>query len=136
MVLLWGRLELSKRGPKPGLTVERVVAEAIALADSDGVEAVSMRAVAERLGKSAMALYTYVPGKAEFLDLMLDRVLAELPTGYDGPWRVAVEAFARDGVAFYQRHPWVLAVSGARAVLGPTSWTSTRPRYGFSTAWG
>ena len=56
-----------------------IVAAAIELADADGLAAVSMRRVAERLGKSAMALYTYVPGKAELLDLMLDTVYGELP---------------------------------------------------------
>ena len=87
-----------------------------------------MRKVAERLGRSAMSLYTYVPGKAELLDLMLDTVLGELPTAYsENGWRAAVEASARDGWDFYQRHPWVLQVSGAPGVSVPTSSTCTRP---------
>ncbi len=109
------------RGPKPGLSTAVVVAAAIELADADGLGALSMRRVAERLGRSAMSLYTYVPGKSELLDLMLDTALGELPTAYsraDG-WRTAVEASARDGWDFYQRHPWVLQVSGSRALLGP-----------------
>ena len=70
-----------------------------------------------------MALYTYVPGKAELLDLMLDAVLGELATTtWTGPsWRAAVEASVRDVWGFYERHPWVLQISDARASLGPHS---------------
>ena len=68
-----------------------------------------------------MALYTYVPGKAELLDLMLDTVYGELATTYplDNGWRAAVEASARATWALYARHPWVLQVAGTRALLGP-----------------
>jgi AcrR family transcriptional regulator len=121
MELLWGAGTSPSRGPKPGLTVAAVVRAAIEVADTEGLAALSMRKVAEKLGKSAMSLYTYVPGKPELLDVMLDTVLGELPTSYptDGGWRQAVEASAREGWAFYERHPWVLQVSGSRAVLGP-----------------
>ena len=121
MELLWGAGVAPTRGPKPGLDVATIVAAAIELADAEGLGAVSMRRVAERLGKSAMALYTYVPGKAELLDLMLDTVYGELATdhGLDRGWRAAVEASARATWTFYERHPWVLQVSGARALLGP-----------------
>lgn len=121
MALLWGRSEPPGRGPKPGLTADGVAAAAIGLADAEGLDAVSMRRVAERLGRSAMALYTYVPGKAELLDLMLDRVLAEVRTDHplDGGWRRTVEAQAREAWSFYERHPWVLQVAGSRAGLGP-----------------
>jgi AcrR family transcriptional regulator len=121
MTLLWGTGEPPARGPKPGLSVEGITAAAIEVADAEGLGALSMRRVAEHLGKSPMSLYTYVPGKAELLDLMLDRALAELPQEYpsEGGWRIAVEAAARTLWDFYQRHPWVLQVSGARAGLGP-----------------
>jgi len=119
--LLWGLDQSPSRGPKPGTTLAAVVTAAIGLADEHGLGSVSMRKVAERLGMSPMALYTYVPGKAELLDLMLDTVLGELPTVYPHRhgWRAAVEASARDGWAFYERHPWVLQVSGSRASFGP-----------------
>jgi len=119
--LLWGAGEVSTRGPKPRSSVVAVVTAAIEIADVKGLGAVSMRTVADRLGRSAMSLYTYVPGKAELLDLMLDTALGELPSTYPlaHGWRAAVEAAARDGWAFYQRHPWVLQVAGARASLGP-----------------
>ena len=73
MKLLWGVADAPTRGPKPALTVEDIVRAAVELADAEGLAAVSMRKVAERLGKSAMSLYSYVPGKAELLDLMIDR---------------------------------------------------------------
>src|SRR5688500_17259010 len=121
MELLWGAGSTPSRGPKPGLTVAAIVEAAIEVADTEGLAALSMRKVAEKLGKSAMSLYTYVPGKPELLDVMLDTVLGELPTSYprDDGWRAAVEASARDGWSLYERHPWVLQVSGSRAVLGP-----------------
>ncbi len=76
MELLWGQRAAGSRGPKQRLSVERITTAAVGLADVDGVDKVSMRRVADSLGSSAMSLYTYVPGKAELLDLMVDSVLA------------------------------------------------------------
>lgn len=122
MALLWGVAEEGRRpGPKQGLSVDLIVETAVAVADAEGMAALSMRAVGERLGRTAMALYTYVPGKNELLDLMYDRVHAELPVEYDlrDGWRAAVTARARDLWEFHLRHPWTLQVSQARPVLGP-----------------
>jgi AcrR family transcriptional regulator len=122
MRLLWGaHADGPKPGPKAGLTCDDVVAAAIAVADEEGMAALSMRAVGARLGRTAMSLYTYVPGKNELIDLMYDRVMAALPTSYDGSsgWRAAIEAWAADTWRCYLRHPWVLQVSQARPVLGP-----------------
>ncbi|MEU4767542.1 TetR/AcrR family transcriptional regulator [Actinosynnema sp. NPDC023794] len=118
MRLLW---RAPGGGAGSGLSVDVIVDAAIEVADRDGMAALSMRAVGERLGRSAMALYTYVPSKAELLDLMYDRVLGELPSEYpvDGGWRVALRAWAQDARAFFLAHPWVLQVSQARPVLGP-----------------
>ncbi|MEU6751104.1 TetR/AcrR family transcriptional regulator C-terminal domain-containing protein [Spirillospora sp. NPDC046719] len=129
MDLLWGRTDAAapshaRPGPRPGLSVEVIVDAAIAVADAEGMAALSMRAVGERLGRTAMALYTYVPGKAELVDLMYDRALAELPAAYEvsAGWRAALVAWAEDGWAFYLRHPWMLQVSQARPVLGPNEY--------------
>lgn len=121
MALLWGTFEPPTRGPKQGLSVGAIVTAAIEVADADGIDALSMRKVGERLGKSAMSLYTYVPSKAELIDLMVDTVLDELPTSYprDDGWRAAAEASARAGWELYERHPWVLQIAGTRASLGP-----------------
>ncbi|MFC4856260.1 TetR/AcrR family transcriptional regulator [Actinophytocola glycyrrhizae] len=126
MALLWRarRKDEPRPGPKQGLTVEAIVAAAIELADEHGMAALSMRAVGERLGRTGMALYTYVPSKAELVDLMYDTVLAEAHRTYplDDGWRPALTAWAEDMWAFYLRHPWVLRVSQARPVLGPNEY--------------
>lgn len=126
MSLLWRtpRAEESRPGPKPALTVDRIVATAIELADEHGMAALSMRAVGERLGRTGMALYTYVPSKGELIDLMYDAVMARAHGTYDldAGWRPALTAWATDMWAFYLRHPWVLRVSQARPVLGPNEY--------------
>jgi AcrR family transcriptional regulator len=132
MALLWRAVTSSDArqrtspGPKPGLSVDEIVDAAIALADADGMAALSMRAVGKHLGRTGMALYTYVPSKSELLDLMYDRVLGELPTVYDlkAGWRAAVTEWARTYWEFLLRHPWVLQVSSARPVLGPNEFAS------------
>lgn len=125
MALLWraagsGDVRTSP-GPKPGLSADVIVDAAIAVADAAGMAGLSMRAVGERLGCTAMALYTYIPSKSELVDLMYDRALAELLTDYAGRagWRAAATSWAEDTWTFYLRHPWVLQVSSARPVLGP-----------------
>lgn len=120
--LLWRRAAAPTRGPKPALSVDAIVAAAIEVADTGGLAALSMRKVADQLGRSAMSLYTYVPGKAELLDLMVDAAIGEAvpqPPDPGTPWRDAVEGFARELWAMYERHPWVLQIAGARAALGP-----------------
>ena len=74
-----------------------------------------MRAVAERLGVSAMTLYTYVPGKAELLDLMLDALWLAMPRE-TGP---TVRSVADANRALYAAHPWAARVTTARPPLGP-----------------
>lgn len=133
MALLWRAVTSSDAhlrtspGPKPGLSVDEIVGAAIALADADGMAALSMRAVGKHLGRTGMALYTYVPSKSELLDLMYDSVLGELPTEYDesAGWRAAVTDWARTYWEFLLRHPWVLQVSSARPVLGPNEFATT-----------
>ena len=126
MALLWRtqRAEEPKRGPKQGLTVDAIVAAAIEVADEYGMAALSMRAVGERLGRTGMALYTYVPSKSELVDLMYDTVIAEVHHTHDlaDGWRPALAAWAEELWAFYLRHPWVLQVSQARPVLGPNEY--------------
>lgn len=120
--LLWGTREPPTRGPRPGLTVPRVVEAAVQLADAEGLGALSMRRVAERLGVGVMSLYRYVPGKVELLDLMLDAVHGEVApaAGVAGGWRARLEHVAREAWALHLRHPWLLQVATAsRPPLGP-----------------
>ncbi len=121
LALLWGTAAAPRRGPGRGLTVERVVAAATALADREGLAAVSMRRLAAELEVSAMTLYTYVPGKAELLDLLLDHAYRRLPlVDTSGrPWRERVTAVADENRALLLAHPWAAAVSTARPPLGP-----------------
>jgi AcrR family transcriptional regulator len=120
--LLWrDSAATSRRGPAQGLSIGAVVMAAIALADQEGLEAVTIRRVAERLGVATMTLYTYVPGKAELLDLMLDTAYAWMsPEDTTGrSWRERLVAVAEENRALYQAHPWVASVSTVRPPLGP-----------------
>lgn len=109
-------------GPRRGLSVDAVVAAAVAVADAGGMPALTMRAVAARLGVRAMSVYTYVPGKAELLDLMVDAVHAEAPSPPAGDdWRARIAAVAHANRDLLRRHPWLAEVSTARPVLGPGS---------------
>ncbi|MET8145816.1 TetR/AcrR family transcriptional regulator [Sphaerisporangium sp. NPDC005288] len=121
LALLWRTREKSGRKGGPDLSVDRVVRAAVELADADGLAALSMRRVAQRLGVGTMSLYTYVPGKAELLDLMLDTVCGEpaRPAEVPGGWRGRLEFVAREKWALYQRHPWMLYVATSRPPLGP-----------------
>jgi AcrR family transcriptional regulator len=80
-----------------------------------------MRAVAHALGVVPMSLYTYVPGKAELLDLMLDTVYLQMPRGdLSGmPWRERLAAVAQENRDLFTRHPWIAEVSTSRPPLGP-----------------
>jgi AcrR family transcriptional regulator len=120
--LLWGGAgPRGRRGPRPGLTVEAIVRAAIAIADRDGLDALTMRRLAQSLGVRAMALYTYVPGKSELLELMLDAVYLEMPRAVSpgDTWRERLAAVARDNRALYEAHPWAAAISARRPPLGP-----------------
>jgi AcrR family transcriptional regulator len=109
------------RGPKQALAVDDVVRAGVALADAAGLPAVTVRRVADALGIAAMSLYTYVPGKAELLDLMLDAVYRDMPRVDTGgqPWRARVAAVAAENRALLADHPWVATVSTVRPPLGP-----------------
>ena len=122
--LLWDTGRRPSRGPKPTLTLDQIVEAAVRVADAEGLESVSMRRVAAELGTGTMSLYRYVPGKAELLDLMLDRVQrpSENPADLgDGSWRSALEAMGRATLALYRRHPWLLQVNQSRPILGPSA---------------
>ncbi|GAA4508888.1 TetR/AcrR family transcriptional regulator [Actinoallomurus oryzae] len=130
LALLWrdhaaGRADgRPARGRRPKLTVDRIVRAALAVADREGLAAMSMVRVAEEAGAGTMSLYTYVPGKAELIDLMVDAVLAEreLPGPGDprpGGWREQIELYAERTRAAYRRHPWLREISTVRPPLGP-----------------
>jgi AcrR family transcriptional regulator len=112
----------ARKGPRPRLSVDAVVMAAISLADEAGLGAVTMRAVADRLSISPMSLYTYVPGKGELLDLMVDSLYLAMPRPSlppAGRWRESVRAVADQNRALLQGHPWVAQVATSRPPLGP-----------------
>jgi AcrR family transcriptional regulator len=119
---LWGT-RTAERPRKHGLNRDRVVTAAIELADADGLDAVSMSRVAERLGFTTMSLYRHVRSKDELLVLMVDAAMGEpaQPGAADpAEWRAALDRWSRDLLAVVRSHPWVLAVPLSRLALGPS----------------
>jgi AcrR family transcriptional regulator len=107
----WGLRDRPGKGPKPGLSLERIVAAAIATADSDGLAAVSMGRVAARLGASTMSLYRYVAAKDELLEHMQDTAFGTPPPpAPDEGWREGLSAWGWAILAAYRRHTWTLAL--------------------------
>src|SRR5579872_340970 len=123
--LLWRDPEVvSRHGPRQGLTIDQVVAAAMALADAEGLDAVTMRRVAGRLGVVPMTLYTYVPGKAELLDLMLDAAYQRMPradtTGQ--PWPQRAAAIAGETRALFAAPPWAADRARCSPAMAATRW--------------
>jgi AcrR family transcriptional regulator len=123
--LLWHGAAAAKpaRGPRRRLDVGTITAAAVELADAEGIAAVTMRGLASRLGlASAMALYTYVPAKAELVDLMVDECFAAFALDVAAaPARLSdrIRAIADANRALYQQHSWLADVSIERPPLGP-----------------
>lgn len=108
------------RGPRAKLSVDEVVAAATALADEEGLDAFSMRRVAERLGIGVMTLYTYVPDRAALLGLVRDAVAleGERPP-HTSSLRENLTLVADDLWQEYARHPWLIDLQIGRPWLGP-----------------
>lgn len=126
---IWFRQEQSRgRTPARGsaLSREQIVASAIAIADAEGAEAVTMRRVATELGSGAMSLYRHVSTKDDLLDLMIDTVMADaaarLHERAEQPvedLRAALREFAREQRSMLHRHPWLSRLMNTRPNLGP-----------------
>ncbi|MEU7907892.1 TetR/AcrR family transcriptional regulator [Actinoplanes sp. NPDC049118] len=119
--LLWNLRAHSGRGRRAGIGIDQVTAAAIEVADADGMDGLSMRSVADRLGVGTMSLYRHVSSKEELLDLMVDSVSAEVR--YDdaghGDWRSRLERVARSNRSMFERHPWLLRAFPRRPPQGP-----------------
>ena len=108
--------------PRTPLSRERVLRAAVALADRGGVEALSMRNLAQDLGVEAMSLYRHVRNKADLVDGMVDLVFGELglpPSGAD--WKTAMRQRAAAARAALARHPWAIGLLGSRSRPGPAT---------------
>jgi AcrR family transcriptional regulator len=122
--LLWRRTAAetaARRGRRQGLSVDRVIATAVELADTEGLDAVTMRRVAQALGVVPMTLYTYVPDKAALLELMLDDLYLRMPRADRAgeSWRDRLAAIAAENRALYDLHPWAAGLPFSRPPLGP-----------------
>ncbi|RKT54839.1 TetR/AcrR family transcriptional regulator [Saccharothrix australiensis] len=121
--LLWNPDRRPSRGPRRGLTMDRIVAAAIEVVEAEGLAALSMRRVATQLGVGTASLYTYLPGKTELAALMLDAMAAEdpLPHEWPGDWRAKLTACARADWVGFRSHPWVLHLLATTPAPGPNA---------------
>ena len=106
-----------------GLTREAIVAAAIAVADSEGLDAVSIRRVAGDLRVRPMSLYTHIASKEDLLDLMVNEVVAEalVPEPPPDDWRAAVREIAVRSHDAFVAHPWTLQAFSQRPRVGPNT---------------
>jgi AcrR family transcriptional regulator len=116
--LIWFRPERAQRGPRPALSREEITRIAIELADADGLDAVSMRRIAAKLGAGATSLYWYVSSKDDLYELMVDEVVGEIRVPVpSGDWQHDLREIARAIHAMLQRHRWMVLL-GIRPVMG------------------
>lgn len=118
--LIWERLSRAS-GKRPTLDYPGIVQTAIGIADREGLDAVSMRRIAQELGAGTMSLYRYITGKEELYDLMLDNAYGEMevPERATGSWRTCLARLARQTRAVLKRHPWLAPLLTSRPTLGP-----------------
>jgi AcrR family transcriptional regulator len=115
--------------PEPGVRSARfsrdqIAAQALEIADRDGLDAVSMRRVAAELGAGTMTLYHYVRNKQELLDLVHDAMMGELlvdPAKLEGDWREALTALADAAYQTWVQHSWVSHAMPSRPYFGPNA---------------
>jgi AcrR family transcriptional regulator len=121
----WGLRERPTKGPKPGLSVARIVQAAVRVAAAEGLAAVSMKRIATELGASAMSLYRYVSAKDELLALMVDAAIGVPPAPAPGEdWRAGLARWAWGYHDALRRHTWALRVpiSGPPVTPNQTAW--------------
>lgn len=109
------------RGPRARVTTSQVVDAAVALADADGLDAVTVRRLAGDLGISTMAVYTHVGSRDDLLVLMADAAhgAASRTTSASDDWRDRVRDLATDELELHTAHTWLLDVADQRTALGP-----------------
>lgn len=122
----WGRRPPPRKGPKPGLDLDGILAAAVQLAQTEGLDVVSMSRVAARLGVSTMALYSYVDTKDELLALMVDYSygVPPDPPAAGGRWHEGLARWAGELFGVYRRHPWAVRVpiSGVPPTPNQVAW--------------
>lgn len=119
---LWGADSKPRRGPKPTVTVHEIASAAMGIADGEGLEAVTMAAVAGRLELTTMALYRYVDSRRDLLAVAGDAALGKPPArSKRSGWRRQVGEWAREEFAQLTAHPWVLDIVLDGPPTGPRS---------------
>jgi len=109
-------------GPRAPLTRERVLARAVAIADEQGLAALTMRSLAQALDVKPMSLYHHVAGKDAILDGIVDVVFGEMELPEPGgDWRAELARRARSARSVLRRHPWAVPLLESRAVPGPAN---------------
>jgi len=106
-------------GAPPRLSRERVLGAAIDIADREGIDALTMRRLADELGAGAMSVYYHVPGKDQILDAMVDVVVGEmdLPDMRSTDWKASLKHAATSAHEVLMRHPWATAMILSRPVV-------------------
>lgn len=126
LALAWGVAVNPQRGPKREMSIERIVETAVELADEEGLGAVSMAAVAAKLGFTPMSLYRYVSAKDDLLLLMQEEVTGIPPEAFreEEGWPAQMRALFEAQVLIYLRHPWIvsLPISGAPVTPSSSAW--------------
>ncbi|KAB2352254.1 TetR/AcrR family transcriptional regulator [Actinomadura rudentiformis] len=129
MKALWDLRDQPEKKPRMPLSVSAIVDAAIAIADAEGIEAVSMQRVAADLGFTKMSLYRYVSNKSELLSIMIDTAVGEPPdlSKVPGGWRAKLQEFVRQLTEVWRQHPWLPAVTVGARVMGPreAGWTES-----------
>lgn len=133
VALLWGRVpDTPRRGPKPTLTIRDIARAAVAIADDRGWEAVSMKAIAQSVGLTAMSLYRYVDSKDDVIDLLVDEAYgtADPRLATTGSWRERITDWARAAASTLRTRPWLTEIPMSRPPVGPNvlSWTESGVR--------
>lgn len=126
---VWGLRERPQKGPKPGLSLERIIGGAVAIAEAEGIGAVSMNRVAVDLGVTTMALYRYVGSKDELLVLMTDAAFGAPPdlAAEPGGWRVGLTRWCWALLHVQCKHSWMLRipVNGYPTTPNQLGWLET-----------
>ena len=113
-----------RHGPRPRYRRDEVASAAVAIADADGLEAVTFRAVAARLGVGVMSLYNYVPDKQALVYDMAELVSGELELPPpSGDWRADLHLFAARQRDLVLSHPWMTDAASHLQPLGPGTLT-------------
>lgn len=112
----------SGTGRRTPLTRERVIADAMALADAGGLASLTIRSLATSLGVKPMTVYGHVANKEEILDALIDTVFAEIEMpDTQGSWRQEVGQRARSARTTLVRHPWAIGLMESRTTPGPAT---------------